>query len=162
MWDLGLQVACASWRLSKRSLPYLRKFRKKLRVRKHTKTLGRQARPGIEPGTSRLPALSAEPLCHSWDPVCSWRFFLVKACNYMVYRVAMVRILICRDLQMQIPWKGQVSWAKDVPQKLYASSLKFEGSDVIWKSLVWILALEFSVWLVRKVNRMLQKSRNLK
>ena len=31
--------------------------------------LGRQARPEIEPDTSRRPALSAEPLRHWWGPI---------------------------------------------------------------------------------------------
>ena len=39
--------------------PYLREFWRKARGR-----LGRQARRGIEPGTSRVPVLSAEPLRH--------------------------------------------------------------------------------------------------
>ena len=41
--------------------PYLREFR-----RKNYEQLGRQARPGIKPGTSRLPVLRAEQLCHWW------------------------------------------------------------------------------------------------
>ena len=32
----------------------------------NSERLGRKARPGIETGTSRLPALSAEPLRHWW------------------------------------------------------------------------------------------------
>ena len=33
---------------------------------KNSEQLGQQARPGMEPGISRLPALSAEPLRHWW------------------------------------------------------------------------------------------------
>ena len=33
----------------------------------HGKLRGRQARLGIEPGTSRLAVLTAELLCHCWD-----------------------------------------------------------------------------------------------
>ena len=33
----------------------------------NSERLGRHVRLGIEPGTSRLPDLSAEPLCHWWD-----------------------------------------------------------------------------------------------
>ena len=42
--------------------PYLREFRRKPRARKpqNSERLGRQARPGIELGTSYLPVLSAE------------------------------------------------------------------------------------------------------
>ena len=32
----------------------------------NSERFGRQVRPGIEPGTFRLPALSAEPLRHWW------------------------------------------------------------------------------------------------
>ena len=32
----------------------------------NSERLGRQARPGIEPGTSRLPALNVEQLHHWW------------------------------------------------------------------------------------------------
>ena len=32
----------------------------------NSKRLGGEARPGIEPGTSRLPVLSAEPLHQMW------------------------------------------------------------------------------------------------
>ena len=41
--------------------PYLHEFQRK-------PWLSQQARPGIEPGTSHLLALSAEPFCHWWDP----------------------------------------------------------------------------------------------
>ena len=44
--------------------PYLREFRRK--ITENSKQLGRQARPEIEPGTSRLPVLSSEPLHHLW------------------------------------------------------------------------------------------------
>ena len=46
--------------------PYLREFWRK--TTENSERLGRQARPGIEPGTSRLPVLSTEPLRHWWDP----------------------------------------------------------------------------------------------
>ena len=43
---------------------YLRKFRKK--TTENSERLGRQARPGIQPGTSRQPVLCAELLSHSF------------------------------------------------------------------------------------------------
>ena len=43
---------------------YLRKFWRK--TTENSEQLGRQARPGFEPGTSRLPALRAERLCYWW------------------------------------------------------------------------------------------------
>ena len=44
--------------------PYLREFRRK--PRENSERLGRQAGLGIEPGTSRLPALRTEPHRHWW------------------------------------------------------------------------------------------------
>ena len=44
--------------------PYLREFRRK--QRKNSERLGRQARPGFEPGTSRLPVFRTEPYSHLW------------------------------------------------------------------------------------------------
>ena len=44
--------------------PYLREFRRK--TTENSERLGRQALPGIESGTSRLPVTSAEPLSHWW------------------------------------------------------------------------------------------------
>ena len=41
---------------------YLREFQRK--PQENSERLGRQAQPGIEPGTSHLPILSAEPLHH--------------------------------------------------------------------------------------------------
>ena len=35
----------------------------------NSKRLGQQAQPGIESGTSRLPALSVEPLRHWWGNI---------------------------------------------------------------------------------------------
>ena len=40
--------------------PYLREFRRK--TTENSERLGRQARPGFEPGTSRLPVLSVTTL----------------------------------------------------------------------------------------------------
>ena len=44
--------------------PYLREFRRK--TAENYEPLNRQARPGIEPGTSRTPALSTEELHYWW------------------------------------------------------------------------------------------------
>ena len=58
-------VECPPWEVFLRDpSPYLCEFRKK--NTENSKRLGRQARPGIESGTSRLPALSAEPRSHWW------------------------------------------------------------------------------------------------
>ena len=50
---LGLWGGALRGNLSKNPSSYLRRFRRK--PRKTPKGIGRQARPGIEPGTSRLP-----------------------------------------------------------------------------------------------------------
>ena len=44
--------------------PHLREFQRK--TTENSERLGRQARPGIEPGTTRQPVSSAEPLRHWW------------------------------------------------------------------------------------------------
>ena len=43
---------------------------------------GRQARPGIEPRTSRLPVLSSEPLRHWWSVIFEKKIIFVKETQY--------------------------------------------------------------------------------
>ena len=63
--DLGLTVKFPLWGIFlKDSDPYLREFQKN--TSENYKRLGQQAHPGIEPGTSRLSVLSAEPQGHWW------------------------------------------------------------------------------------------------
>ena len=60
--DLGLWVECPPGVL-RDSSPYLCEVRRK--TKENSKQLDGQA-AGIEPGTSRQPVLSAEPLSHWW------------------------------------------------------------------------------------------------
>ena len=45
----------------------------------NSERLGRQARPGIEPRTSRQPAFGVEPLGHWWGPFESRTLRLIMA-----------------------------------------------------------------------------------
>ena len=56
LWDLGLQVECPPWGSCKGSQPVFPRVSEK--TTDNSERLGRQARPGFEPGTSRLPVLS--------------------------------------------------------------------------------------------------------
>ena len=40
-----------------------------------------QAKPGIEPGTSRLPALRAEPLRHLWGDMVTYYLINLNFCK---------------------------------------------------------------------------------
>ena len=51
--DISQWVECPPWGLSKRSQPVFKRISEK--TTENSERLGRQARPGIEPGTSRLP-----------------------------------------------------------------------------------------------------------
>ena len=55
--DLGLLAECSPWGVFLRDpSPYVRELRRK--ITENAEPLGRQARPWIEPGTSRLLVLS--------------------------------------------------------------------------------------------------------
>ena len=60
LWDLKGRAVRRS--LCKGSQPVFTRVSEK--TMENSERLGQQARPGIEPGISRLPALSAEPLRH--------------------------------------------------------------------------------------------------
>ena len=63
--DLGLYGSALCGSISKASKPVFTRVSEK--TTENFERFGRQVRPGIEPGISRQPVLSAEPLHYWWD-----------------------------------------------------------------------------------------------
>ena len=66
IWDLGLWGLWVERPPSEPFYEILSRVSKK--TKENSEWLGQQTRPGIEPGTSRLPVLNTEPPCHWWGP----------------------------------------------------------------------------------------------
>ena len=90
---------CGEGGFPKGSYPTFTRISKK--TTENSERLGRQARPGIEPGISRLPVLSAEPLCHWWGKTCheTLQFFLQghKHQSFLIFLIILHNVFLNND-----------------------------------------------------------------
>ena len=86
---------------------------------KNSKRLGRQARPGFELGTCRLPVLSVEPLRHFWVTISreAIKLYFIKRKFYNIF-FSICRINRCNKLLINMPIYRSVQCFKSVPKDL--------------------------------------------